>query len=75
MIVSKNTIEAVGLTDFSKNLGKKRLNVSKKTAKNVIIGTGRALEFGANVGTAFASPSPNAALSSLAGSGYFLPYW
>ena len=35
MTVSDNTIKAEGLGDFFKNLGKKRLNVSKKMAKNV----------------------------------------
>ena len=33
MIVSDNTIQAEGLGDFFKNLGKKSLNVSKKMAK------------------------------------------
>ena len=33
MIVSGNTIQAEGLGDFFKNLGKKGLNVSKKMAK------------------------------------------
>ena len=35
MIVSDNVIQAEGLGDFFKNLGKKGLNVSKKMAKNV----------------------------------------
>ena len=35
MTVSDNTIQAEGLGDFFKNLGKKGLNVSKKLAKNV----------------------------------------
>ena len=35
MIVSDNTIQAEGLGEFFKNLGKKGLNVSKKMAKNV----------------------------------------
>ena len=34
-------------------------------AENVLKNPGRALEIGANVGTAFASRSPKAALSSL----------
>ena len=34
-------------------------------AKNVLRKPGRALEIGANVGTAFATQSPKAALSSL----------
>ena len=33
MIVSDNTIQAEGLGDFLKNLGKKGLSVSKKMAK------------------------------------------
>ena len=33
MIVSDNTIQAEGLGDFFKNLGKKGLNASKKMAK------------------------------------------
>ena len=36
MIVSDNTIQAEGLGDFFKILGKKGLNVSKKMPKNVI---------------------------------------
>ena len=36
MIVSDNVIQAEGLGDFFKNLGKKGLNVSKKMAKNVL---------------------------------------
>ena len=65
MIVSDNTIEVEGLGDFFKNLVKKGLSVSKKMAKNVLKIPGRALEVGANVGTAFASRSPKAALASL----------
>ena len=81
MIVSDNTIQAEGLTDFFKNLGIKGLNVSKKMAKNVLKNPGRALENGANVGTAFASRNPKAALTSLpevisfyhTGKGLYLP--
>ena len=65
MIVSDNTIKAEGLGDFFKNLGKKGLNVSKKMAKNVLKNPGRALEIGANVGSAFASKNPKAALPTL----------
>ena len=36
MIVSKNTIGVEGVGHFSKNLCKKRLNTSKKIAKNVL---------------------------------------
>ena len=42
-----------------------KLNISKKMAKNVLKKPGRAFEIGANVGTPFASRSPNAASSSL----------
>ena len=81
MIVSDNVIQAEGLGDFCKNLGKKGLNVSKKMAKNVSKNPGRALEIGANVGTAFASRNPKAALTSLpevinfyhTGKGLYLP--
>ena len=65
MTVSDNTIKAEGLGDFFKNLGEKGLNVSKKMAKNVLKNPGRALEIGANVGSAFTSRNPKAALTSL----------
>ena len=64
MTVSDNTIQAEGLGDFFKNLGEKGIKVSKKMPKNILKNPGRALEIGANVGSAFASRSPNAALSS-----------
>ena len=81
MIVSDNVIQCEGLSVFFKNLGKKGLNVSKKMAKNVLKNPGRALEIGANVGTAFASRNPKAALTSLpevinfyhTGRGLYLP--
>ena len=65
MIVSDSVIQAEGLSDFFKYLGKKGLNVSKKMAKNVLKNPGRALEIGANVGSAFVSKNPKAALSTL----------
>ena len=65
MTVSDNTIQAESLGDFFKNLGEKGLNASKSLARIVSKNSGRALEIGANVGTAFASRSPKAALSSL----------
>ena len=65
MIVSDNKIEAESLGDFFKNLAKKGVNVPKKMVKNVLNNPGRALEIGANVGSAFASRNPKAALSSL----------
>ena len=81
MTVSDNTIKAEGLGDFFKDLGNKGLNASKKMAKNVLKNPGKALEIGANVGTAFASRNPKAALSSLpevinfyhTGKGLYLP--
>ena len=65
MIDSDNTIQAKGLGDFFKKLGKKGLNVSKTMAKNVLKNPGRALEIGANVGSEFASRSPKTGVSSL----------
>ena len=64
MIVSDNVIQAEGLGEFFKSLGKKGLNVSKKMAK-IVLKIQNELEIGANVGTALASRSPKAALSSL----------
>ena len=58
MNVSDNTIEVEGSGDFFKNLGKRRLIVSKEMAKNVIKNPGRALESGPNVDSAFAFRSP-----------------
>ena len=40
MIVSDNVIQAEGLGDFFKNLGKKGINASKKMAKNVLSNPG-----------------------------------
>ena len=65
MIVNDNTIEAEGLGDFFKNLGKKGLNVSKKLAKNVISNPGRALNLTAKIATAAASRNSKPALSTL----------
>ena len=36
MIVSNNTIQAEGLNDFFKNLGKSSFKIGKKIAKNVL---------------------------------------
>ena len=63
--MTDNMIQAKGLVDFSKNLGKKRLDISKNMTKNVIKNLGWALEIGAFLGTVFASRSPEAASSSL----------
>ena len=54
MIVSKNTTKAEDLVDSFKKMGKKGLNVSKAMAKIVLKKPGRALQIGANVGSAFA---------------------
>ena len=73
MTVSDNTIVAEGLGYVFKNLGEKRLNVSKKMAKSVFKSSGRAPKSGANVGTTFAFRSPKAALSSLPHVIHFYP--
>ena len=65
MIVSDNTIQAEGLGDFFKNLGKKGLNVSKKMAKNVLSNPGRALDLTAKIVTKAASINSKQALSKL----------
>ena len=62
MIVSDKTIEADGLGDRFKNLGK---NVSKKLAKNVLSNPGRALDLTAKITTAAASRNSKQALSTL----------
>ena len=65
MIVSDNVIQVEGLGDFSKNLGKKGLNVSKKMAKNVLSNPGRALDLTAKIATSVASKNSKQALSTL----------
>ena len=65
MTVSDDTIKAEGLGDFSKNLGKKGLNVSKKMAKNVLSNPRRALDLTAKIATAAASRNSKQALSTL----------
>ena len=65
MTVSENTIKAVGLGDFFKNLGKKGLNVSKKMAKNVLKNPRRALDITANIATAAASRNPKNVMKTL----------
>ena len=89
MIVSDYTIQAEGLGDFFKNLGKVSSKAAKKLAKNALKNPSRFLEIGANVATAAVSKNPKAALSALpevinfyhTGKGlylgkfvYFLPY-
>ena len=63
MVVSDNVIQAEGLGYFSKNLGKKGLNVSKKMAKNVLSNPRRALDLTAKIATAAASRNSKQALS------------
>ena len=65
MIVSDNTIQAEGLGDFFKKLGKVSGKTAKKLATNVLKNPGRALEITSNIATAAASKSPKAALSTL----------
>ena len=65
MIVSDNTIEAEGLGDFFKNLGKRGLNVSKKMVKNVLSNPRRALDLTAKIATAAAPRNSKQALSTL----------
>ena len=65
MIVSDNVIQAEGLGDFFKNLGKKGFNVSKKMAKNVLSNPGRSLDLTAKIATAAASRNYKQALSTL----------
>ena len=65
MIVSDNVIQAEGLGDFFKNLGKKVLNVSKKMSKNLLSNPGRALDLTAKIATAAVSRISKQALSTL----------
>ena len=64
-IVSDNVIQAEGLGDFFKNLGKKGLNVSKKMAKNVLSNPARALDLTAKIATSVAFKNSKQALSTL----------
>ena len=66
MIVSDNVIQAEGLGDFFKNLGKEGVNVSKKMAKNVLSNPGRAIvDLTTKIATAAASKNSKQALSRL----------
>ena len=65
MTISDNTIQAAGLGDFFKNLGKKALKLSKKMAKNVLSNPGRAFDLTAKIATAAASQNFKQALSTL----------
>ena len=64
MIVSDNVIQAEGLGDFFKNLGKVSSKAAKKLAKNALKNPSRFLEFGADIATAAATKSPKAAIST-----------
>ena len=65
MVVSDNVIRAEGLGDFFESLGEKGLNVSKKTAKNLLSNPGRALDLTAKIATAAVSKNAKQALSTL----------
>ena len=65
MIVSDNVIQAEGLGDFFKNLGKVSSRAAKKLATNALKNPAKFLEIGANVATAAVSENPKAALSAL----------
>ena len=60
MTVSDATIEAEGLKDFFRSVGRATVNFGKKVANNPI----RALEIASKIGTAAASRDPRAALSA-----------
>ena len=65
MTVSDNTIQAEGLSDFFRNLGKSSVKIGKKLAKKVLKNPLRALDITANIATAAASRSPKNVLSTL----------
>ena len=65
MIVRDNTIQAQGLGDFFKKLGKIFAKAGKKIAKNVIGNPGRTLDLTAKIATAAASRNSKQALSTL----------
>ena len=64
-IDSDNTIQAEGLADFFKKLGKVLGKAAKKLATNALKNPSRFPEIGANVATAAASSNLKAALSAL----------
>ena len=59
MTVSDSTIEAEGLKDFFKSVGKARVNFGKKVANNPV----RTLEIASKIGNAAATRNPKAALA------------
>ena len=60
MTVSDATIEAEGLKDFFKSVGRATVNFRKKVANNPV----RALEIASKIGSVAASRNPRAALSA-----------
>ena len=60
MTVSDATIEAEGLNDFFKSVGRATVNFEKKVANNLV----RALEIASKIGSAAASGNTRAALSA-----------
>ena len=58
MTVSDATIEAEGVKDFFKSVGRATVNFGKKVAKHPV----RALEIASNIGSAASSRNPRAAL-------------
>ena len=65
MIVFDNTIQAEGLGDFFKKLGKVSGRAAKSLATNALKNPSRLLEIGANVAAATASRNPKAAFSAI----------
>ena len=65
MIVSDKVIQAEGLGDFFKNLGKISSKAGKKLTKNVLSNPGRALDLTAKIATTAASRNSKQALSTL----------
>ena len=61
MTVSDATIEAEGLKDFFKSLGRATVNFGKKIANNPVT----ALEIASKIGSGAASRNPRAALSTI----------
>ena len=60
MTISDATLEAEGLEDFFKSIGRATVNFGKKVANNPV----RALEIASKIGFAAASRNPRAALSA-----------
>ena len=60
MTVSDATIEAEGLKDFFKSVGRATVNFGKKVANNPV----RAIETASKIGSAAVSRDPRAALSA-----------